>query len=142
MRKENISEENIKKLEKKISEKMIKYKTSKKFAIPVLIEICWMIILVINTNIVTIWLFALNGFVHGLIEGNLVTSLQESVADEIQTSIMSVASTGARLLYIPLVYVINYLGNIQLQLALLGVVCLFLPMCIISYMKLRRLEEG
>jgi MFS family permease len=124
----------------KLSEKMIKCKTSKKFAIPVLIEISWMIILIINTNIITIWLFALNGFVHGLIEGNLVTSLQESATDEIQTSIMSVASTGARLLYIPLVYVINYLGNIQLQLALLGVICLFLPMCIISYIQLRKLE--
>ena len=124
----------------KLSEKMIKFKTSSKFAIPILIEICWMIVLVINTNIVTIWLFALNGFVHGLIEGNMATSLQESVKNEIQTSIMSVASTGARLLYIPLVYFINYLGNTKLQLALLGVVCLFLPMCIISYMNLRKLE--
>lgn len=124
----------------KLSEKMIKFKISIKFAIPILIEICWMIVLVINTNIVTIWLFALNGFVHGLIEGNMATALQESVKNEIQTSIMSVASTGARLLYIPLVYFINYLGNIKLQLALLGVVCLFLPMCIISYMNLRKLD--
>ena len=100
-----------------------------------------MLILVINTNIVTIWLFALNGFVHGLIEGNLVTSLQESAKKEVQTSIMSIASTGARLLYIPLVYVINYLGNIKLQLALLGVCCLFLPMCIFAYTKLRSLEK-
>ena len=100
-----------------------------------------MLILVINTNIVTIWLFALNGFVHGLVEGNTVTSLQESVKNEIQTSIMSIASTGARLLYIPLVYFINYLGNIKLQFALLGVICLFLPMCAISYLKLRKLEE-
>ena len=126
----------------KVSEKMINYKTSKKFAIPVLIEICWMMILVINTNIITVWLFPLNGFVHGLIEGNLVTSLQESAKDEIQTSVMSVASTGARLLYIPLVYFINYLGNIKLQLALLGVCCLFLPMCIIAYIKLKRLENN
>ena len=124
----------------KLSEKMIKLKPSMKFAIPIFIDICWMIVLVINTNIVTIWLFALNGFVHGLIEGNMATALQESVKNEIQTSIMSVASTGARLLYIPLVYFINYLGNIRLQLALLGVVCLFLPMCIISYMNLRKLE--
>lgn len=125
----------------KFSEKMIKFKTSKKFAIPILIEFCWMIILVVNTNIVTIWLFALNGFVHGLIENNLATSLQESADDKIQTSIMSIASTGARILYIPLVYIINYLGNIKLQLALLGVCCLFLPMCIISYINLKKLEK-
>ena len=125
----------------KVSKKMINLNTSLKFLIPVLIESCWLIILVINTNIVTVWLFALNGFVHGLIEGNLTAALQESAKNEIQTSVMSVASTGARLLYIPLVYVINFLGNIKLQLALLGVCCLFLPMCMLSYTKLRRLEE-
>lgn len=125
----------------KISEKMINFKTSNKFAIPVCIEISWMLILIFNTNIVTVWLFALNGLVHGLIEGNLITSLQESAKNEIQTSVMSVASTGARLLYIPLVYIINYLGNIRLQLALVGVCVLFLPMCYIAYIKLRKLEK-
>ena len=124
------------------SEKMIKMKTSKKFAIPAIIEISWMIILALNTNIITVWLFALNGFVHGLMEGNLVTALQESAKNEIQTSVMSVASTGARLLYIPLVYVINYLGNIKLQFALLGVCCIFLPMCVLSYIKLKELENN
>ena len=125
----------------KFSEKMINMKTSKKFAIPIIIEIVWMIILVINTNIVTVWLFALNGFVHGLIEGNLVTSLQENTKNEIQTSVMSVASTGARLLYIPLVYVINYLGNIKLEFALLGVCIIFIPLCLITFIKLKNVEK-
>ena len=125
----------------KFSEKMINMKTSKKFAIPIIIEIAWMIILVINTNVVTVWLFALNGFVHGLIEGNLVTSLQENTKNEIQTSVMSVASTGARLLYIPLVYVINYLGNIKLEFALLGVCIIFIPVCLITFIKLKNIEK-
>lgn len=126
----------------KISEKLIHFKTSNKFAIPVIIQFSWMIILVLNTNIVTVWLFALNGLVHGLIEANLITSLQESTKNEIQTSVMSIASTGARLLYIPLVYIINYLGNIKLQLALVGVCSLFIPMCFISYMQLKSLEKN
>lgn len=125
----------------KFSEKMINMKTSKKFAIPIIIEIVWIIILVINTNVVTVWLFALNGFVHGLIEGNLVTSLQENTKNEIQTSVMSVASTGARLLYIPLVYVINYLGNIKLEFALLGVCIIFIPLCLITFIKLKNVEK-
>lgn len=125
----------------KFSEKMINMKTSKKFAIPIIIEIVWMITLVINTNIVTVWLFALNGFVHGLIEGNLVTSLQENTKNEIQTSVMSVASTGARLLYIPLVYVINYLGNIKLEFSLLGVCIIFIPLCLITFIKLKNVEK-
>jgi len=126
----------------KFSEKMIHLKTSNKFAIPFALEFVWMAIIVFQTNIVTIWLFALNGFVHGLLEGSLMTPLQEATRDEIQTSVMSVASTGARLLYIPLVYVINYLGNINLQLALVGVICIFLPVSIITYIQLRKIEKA
>lgn len=125
----------------KIAEKMIHLKISNKFAIPVLIEIIWIIILIVNTNIVTVWLFTLNGLVQGLISGNVVTPLQESTEDELQTSVMSIASTGARLLYIPLVYFTNYLGNIRLQLALVGVAVVFIPLGLIVYKQLRKLEK-
>lgn len=126
----------------KVSEKMINSKTSNKFIIPIFIEFLWMFVLVFKTNIITVWLFALNGFVHGLVEANLSTSLQESTGNEIQTSVMSVASTGARLLYIPLVYVINYFGNIKLQYALAGVCGIFLPMCVIVYIQLKLIEKN
>ena len=125
----------------KISEKMVNLKTSYKFAIPMLIQIVWLIIIVIEPNIITIWLFSLNGLVHGLFAGNMTTSLQEAVSDKIQSTIISVASTGSRLLYIPLVYIINYLGNIQLQLGLLGVVVIFFPLCLISFINLKKLER-
>lgn len=126
----------------KVSEKTVHRKTSNKFAVPIIIEIAWMLIIVCFTNIVTVWLFALNGFVHGLIEGSLVTDLQESTKDEVQTSVLSIASTGARLLYIPLVYIINYLGNIKLQLALVGVIIFFLPISIIVYIGLKKVENS
>ena len=126
----------------KFAEKMIHLKTSNKFAIPFIIEFVWMAILVSKTNMVTVWLFALNGFVHGLLEGNLMTPLQEATKDEIQTSVMSVASTGARLLYVPLVYIINYLGNTKLELALVGVIFIFLPLSIVTYFKIRKIEKA
>lgn len=122
----------------KISEKLVKLDVTKQFIYPILIEIVWMFILVIRTNIFTIWLFALNGFVHGLVSANMMTALQESAGDEVQASIVSIASTGKRLLYIPLVYVINYLGNIQLQYALVGVIAIFTPLCVILYYKLKK----
>ena len=125
----------------KLSERCLKWKTSQKFILPMAIELIWMAILVVNTNIVTVWLFALNGLVHGLAEGTLMTSLQEATRNEIQTSVMSVASTGARLLYIPLVYIVNYLGNIKLQWALVGVCVIFLPMVVIEYVQLRKVEK-
>ena len=125
----------------KISTRFIHSKVSKRFITPVLLEFAWMAILSIHVNIVTVWLFALNGFVHGLLDGNMMTSLQETAKAEIQTSVLSVASTGARLLYIPLVYVINYLGNIDLRLALVGVCVIFLPFCMLTYVKLRKMER-
>lgn len=125
----------------KLAEKMVKFKVSSSFAIPLLIEMAWIIILIVNTNIVTVWLFALNGLVHGLANGILITPLQQATPDEIQTSVMSIASTGARLLYIPLVYFINYLGNIKLQLGLLGVLIVFVPTGLILYRQLRKLEN-
>lgn len=126
----------------KVSEKMIYFKTSNKFAIPFITEFAWIVILVLNTNIVTVWLFALNGFVHGLLEGSLITPLQEATKDEVQTSVMSVASTGARLLYIPLVYFINYMGNIDLKLALVSVIIVFAPLSVITYISLKKIEKA
>lgn len=126
----------------KVSENMIHFKTSNKFAIPFITEFAWIVILVLNTNIVTVWLFALNGFVHGLLEGSLITPLQEATKDEVQTSVMSVASTGARLLYIPLVYFINYMGNIDLKLALVSVIIVFAPLSVITYISLKKIEKA
>lgn len=125
----------------KVSEKTTFLKNKNKFAIPMMMEFLWMIILGCNTNIVTVWLFALNGFIHGYLEGSMIVPLQESTKDEIQTSVLSIASTGARLLYVPLVYIINYLANKQLQLGLIGVVIIFLPMSVYAYIKLRREEK-
>ena len=125
----------------KLSERMTRFEISNKFAIPFIVEFAWIIVIISHTSIVTVWLFALNGFVHGLIEGSLMTPLQEATRDEIQTSVMSVASTCARLLYIPLVYIINYLGNINLQLALVGIIIIFLPLSLIIYSKLKKIEQ-
>ena len=125
----------------KLSKKLLKYKPSKQFLIPVLIEFLWIIILLIKVNIVTIWLFSLNGFVFGLLSANMITNLQESVENKIQSSTISISSTGGRLLYIPLVYFVNYLGNMKLILALLGVLIVFLPLCVYTYIELRKIED-
>lgn len=125
----------------KLAEKLMNIKFSIKFAMSVLITILWMSVLIINTNIFTIWVFVLNGLVLGILSPNISTSLQESVKEEYQTSAISIASTGARLFYIPLVYLINYLGNIKLQLAFVGMILIFTPISIIIYNKLRKCEK-
>ncbi len=126
----------------KLSEKLANSKVSKMFAIPMLIEFLWMFALIIKVNIFTVWLFALNGFVHGLIRTNLTTALQESTKDEVQTSILSIASSCSRILYIFLVWFVNYLGNIKLIYALVGNCIVFVPLFIVTIVKLLRLEKN
>lgn len=125
----------------KLAEKLVEIKTSVKFIAMIAISILWMGVLVINTNIFTIWVFVLNGLIRGLFSGSIVTPLQENTKEEHQTSVISIASTGAKILYIPLVYIINYLGNIKLQLALLGMIVIFTPISLYDYKKLRKCEN-
>lgn len=126
----------------KLAEKFLHIKTSVKFALIFLVTVCWMSVLIINTNIFTIWIFVLNGLVTGIVTGSLITPLQETVAESKQATIISIASTGARILYIPLVYVINYLGNIKLQLALVGMIVFFTLPSIYTYIKLSKAEKN
>lgn len=125
----------------RFSNKLANCKTSTKFLILMVTQFTWLLVLVIHTNIFTVWLFALNGFVQGIADVTLVIPLQVSTDDKVQTQVMSMASTGARLLYIPMVFFVNYLGNIRLELALLGVVVAFMPLCIFSFLKLKKFGE-
>ena len=125
----------------KIAEKMIDVRISTKFVIPMILSLSWMMIIIIKTNIFTIWLIGINGLVQGLTSGSLITPMQEVTKDEVQTTVLSIASTGARLLYIPLVYIINYLGNIHLQYAFVGVITIFLVPSIIVFALLKKIER-
>ncbi len=125
----------------KIAERISSIKTSIKFDISVIITFLWMSVLIINTNIYTVWVFLLNGLICGLSLANLITPLQETVKEEYQTSVISIASTGARLFYIPLVYIINYLGNIKPQLALVGMIAIFAPISLYIHKELKKCEK-
>lgn len=125
----------------KIAEKICNIKTSVKFAMSVVITFLWMMVLIINTNIFTVWIFVLNGLICGVSLANLITPLQETVKEEYQASVISIASTDSRLFYIPLVYIINYLGNIKPQLALVGMIAIFTPISLYIYNELKKCEK-
>ena len=125
----------------KISIKFIKNKMSTNFAICIFLVVSWISIILIKLNIYTVWVFVLNGITVGLASGTLVSPLQEKADQKIQTSVMSLASTGGRLLYIPLVFIINYLGELNLLYALAGVIIIFVPLSLIVYNNLRRIEK-
>lgn len=135
-----IFSEMFKILGSKLAEKIINIKTSVKFITSSILTILWMSVLIINTNIFTVWVFVINGLVQGINSASLITPLQESVEEELQASIVSIASTGSRLLYIPLVYIINFLGDIAPQYALIGMIGIFAPMSLYIYTKLKSIN--
>ena len=126
----------------KIAEKLVKFNNSMKFGLSVIITFLWMTVILVKLNIYTVWVFVLNGLVCGLVSGSLTTPLQESVDEERQTTAISIASTGSRLLYIPLVYIINYLGNINLKYGLIGMIIIFTPLSIYAYFNLVKCEKN
>jgi Major Facilitator Superfamily. len=124
-----------------IAGKTTHFKFSTKFALPVIACLSWMTILVIDLNIVTVWLFALNGLAYGMSSGSIMSSIQLEVKDEFQTIIVSIGSTIARLFYIPLVYFLNLIANDKPQMAVLGNLIVFLPLTLIIYIKLKKIEK-
>lgn len=124
-----------------VAKKMIHLKVSTMYNIPMLIEFAWMIVLIFRVDVITVWLFALNGFVHGMVQANMRTVLQESVDDEAQTSIMSISSTFGRILYMVLVYIGNYFGNIKLTYCLIVVCVVFIPLYLVNLVSLKKIER-
>ena len=125
-----------------IAGKTTHFKFSTKFALPMLACIGWMSILIIDVNIVTIWLFAFNGLAHGITNASIIPSIQAEVKDEFQATIVSIASTAARLFYVPLVCFLNFIANDKPQMALIGNLVIFLPLGLITYMKLKKMENN
>lgn len=124
-----------------IAGKTTNLRFSSKFALPIIACISWMSILIIDVNIVTVWVFAFNGLAQGFTSGSLMPSIQAEIKDEFQTTAVSVASTASRLFYIPLVYVLNLMANDKPQMALIGNLAIFLPLGLITYIQLRKMES-
>jgi MFS family permease len=124
-----------------IAEKTVNLKFSTKFAIPIIACLSWTSILIIDVNIVTVWLFALNGLAQGMTSGSIIPSIQSEIKDEFQTTVISISSTAARLFYVPLVFFLNLIANNKPQMALVGNLIIFLPLSLMTFIQLRRLEN-
>ena len=80
---------------------------SKKFALHILLVILGTLPIIITPNIWTVWLFALTGFASGLPKTLFMPVIQEKNKDKYQTTVVSITTTVARLVYLPSVYLIN-----------------------------------
>lgn len=110
--------------------------------IPMVLVTVSMLVMGINLNIVTVWLYGLMGITQGWTAGTLSPMVQKHVKPSEQTSVLSLTAVVAELLYIPVVWIIGAMADISLVYSLFTTVAIFLPLGLIVTIKLKQSKES
>ncbi len=117
---------------------LLKFKEWQIFAIPLGIMVISMSLLGWRLNIFTIGVYLLMGIVQGWTGATLMPLVQRYASADRQTSVISLAQTVARLVYIPATWLVGWAADIRLQFAPLATVCIFLPFGLMILYGLRK----
>ncbi len=117
------------------------WNTSAQIFVPITIITLFSLPVIIAPNLATIWLFPLSGIAFGIVNIYIMPKIQQKTQEKYQTTIVSIASSASRLIYIPIVLITNYFGNAKPQYILLATVLIFAPLTLIAYKKLRGFEK-
>ncbi len=121
--------------------KTMHWNTSAHILVPITIITLFSLPVIIAPNLATIWLFPLSGIAFGIVNIYIMPKIQQRTQEKYQTTIVSIASSAARLIYIPIVLITNYFGNTAPQYILLATVLIFAPLTLLAFIKLRGLEK-
>lgn len=105
--------------------------------IPLLLMTISMGVMSINLNIVTVWFYTLMGIVQGWTGATLMPIVQRYVKPSEQTSVLSLTKAAASLLYIPAVWAIGRVADINLEYGLLATLVIFVPLSLIVIKNLK-----
>lgn len=108
------------------------------FIVPMALMFVGMFTMGISLNIVTVWLYGLMGITQGWTAGTLSPMVQKYAKPSEQTSVLSLTKVVADLLYIPAVWVIGLVADIQLNYSLFATIVIFLPLGILIIKKLKQ----
>lgn len=112
-----------------------------KFLIPMCAVSVGLAVIGCSVNLVTIWFYALIGLGRGWIAATLTPGAQNFVADDIQTSFLSLTKSLGRVLYVPLSFVINAVGDFDIRYSFLLTLGIFIVPTIVTTLKLRSFEK-
>lgn len=115
---------------------------ARQFLVGVTVFIVCSCVLLPSINLVTIWFYAGFGFVRGWGAGVLPPIVQRHSPADSQSTVLSVASSVAQLMYIPLVWGFGALGDAGPQWSIAANLALFAPVLVVIYRNLRRLEQS
>lgn len=117
------------------------WKTSSQILVPFAIVLFASLPVMLAPNLITTLLFSLSGISFGIVSIYIMPKIQAKTEEKYQTTVVSIASTAARLIYIPLVLITNYFGNAAPQYILLATVVIFAPLTLLARAKLRQFER-
>ncbi len=96
------------------------------------------LIMGLNLNIVTVWLYGLMGITQGWTAATMPPMVQHYTKPSEQTSVLSLAKMLAQFLYIPIVWTIVRNVDIELTYGLPAAAAIFLPLGLISIKTLTK----
>jgi hypothetical protein len=123
------------------AKKTMHWNTSTQILIPYAIVTLASLPVIILPNLATMWFFPLSGMAYGIVNIYIMPKIQRKTEEKYQTTVVSIASSAARAIYIPVVLVTNFFGNISPQYILLAAVLIFTPLTLIARVKLRGFEK-
>jgi len=112
-----------------------------RFAIPMITVITGLTVMSIHLSFATIWFYALVGLAQGWTSATLLPMIQGRAPASNQASIVSVSRSVSQLIYIPLVWLVAFVGNIDIRLTMVATIVIFTPMIIVVIQRLITLEK-
>lgn len=111
-----------------------------RFALPSILVVVALCVMSINLSLSTVWLYSILGMAHGWNSAVLKPMIQEEIASSNQAIALSIANTFSQLIYIPLIWIVSFAGNVDIRLSMVATVILFTPAIIVTALKLKNLE--
>jgi MFS family permease len=112
-----------------------------KFLIPMTTALVGLLVIGIDVNLVTIWFYALIGLARGWVSATLTAGAQKYVTNDMQTSFESLTKSLGRVMYIPLSFAVNFVGDFDIRYSFLLMVAIFVVATAIITPKLIRQER-
>lgn len=108
------------------------------FIVPIVLVCSASLIMFVNLNIITVWLYLLFGLAQGWTSATMMPLVKEHVKPAEQSSIESLARVIAQFVYIGSVWLINYAADFDPRYALITTAAIFAPLAIPIAIKLRK----
>ena len=124
-----------------LAKKTLHWKASSQMLVPFAIVLLASLPVILHQNLTSTLFLTLSGISFGIANIYIMPKIQAKVEEKYQTTIVSIAATAARLIYMPIVLITNYLGNIAPQYILLSTLVIFAPLTLLSWVKLRGFER-